>query len=135
MNIYLTQKDGLGGNKIKVMNFEELYWHDSVIRNIEIDRRDPGNIDTICFEIDWYDIGVNKLIFEDVYWARFTMNFGVVAEESIDDAFIASEDDVDVIKVRNIWGKYLSEKLYCFVIKTASTGSEIKIIAKKFKII
>ena len=46
----------------------------------------------LCFSINISEI--NKLIFEDVYWARFTMNFGVIAEESISDTFIASEGDV-----------------------------------------
>ncbi|WP_313270076.1 hypothetical protein [Sphingobacterium sp.] len=112
-----------------VIEFEELYWHDSILKDIVVDKE--GINDTICFEIDWYDIGLKKLIFEDVYWARLELNFGIHGNDCIDYAYIASEDDADLIKVRNIWDL----RLYCFVIKTASTSSEIKIVAKTFSIV
>lgn len=116
------------------MKFDELYWHDSIIKKIEVDRSNPGVCDIISFEIDWYDKGLGKLVFENVYWARLSMNFGIVADESIDDGFTSSEDDIDLIKLNDMWGGLINEDLPCYVIKTASTGSEIKIIAQRFRI-
>ncbi len=118
------------------MNFnEEIYWHDSVIKNIKIDRNEPGKKDTIEFEIDWYDKGAGKLLFEDVYWVEMNLNFGIVAKESIDFAFIdVSGDNLNPFYKR--WGGLLNDiKLFCYIIKTNSTGSEIKIIAKSFSVI
>ncbi|WP_312332576.1 hypothetical protein [Sphingobacterium sp.] len=84
------------------MNFEELYWNDSIIKDIIIDKASDRSSDNICFEIDWYDVGLKKLIFENVYWVRMELNFGVLGNEFIDDAYIASEDDVDLIRVSSI---------------------------------
>ncbi|MGQ7857467.1 hypothetical protein ACUN24_24795 [Pedobacter sp. WC2501] len=116
------------------MEFNELYWHDSVIKRVEVDRSNPGIHDTIVFEIDWYDIGMGKLYFENVYWIRLDMNFGIVADECIDDAFKASDDDVDLARFNRKWNGLINENLACYVIKTASTGSEFKIIAGHFRV-
>lgn len=37
----------------EVKNFNDFYWHDAVITNIEIDRHNPGKEDTIAFAIEW----------------------------------------------------------------------------------
>jgi len=116
------------------MEFNKLYWHDSVIKKIEIDRNNPGENDSISFEIEWYDTGISKILFEDVYWLRMDMNFGIIAEETIYEAYIAPNDDIDILRFNEKWKGILKEVLPCFVIKTASTGSEIKIIAKRFKL-
>lgn len=119
-----------------MMEFNNFRWHDAVIKNIQIDRNNPGKEDSILFEIIWPDNQENKIIFEDVYWAELILGFGIVAEESIYEAFIAPKDDSDVITFFNKWkGKIKKEELDCYVFKTASTGSKIKIIAKKFRII
>lgn len=117
------------------LKFEELYWHDSIIKDIIVDKGADRINDIICFEIDWYDIGLKRLIFENVYWARLELNFGILGNDFIDDAYIAPEADIDLIKVRNTWDQYINGTLYCFVIKTASTSSEIKIIARTFRIV
>src|SRR5882724_11870148 len=99
------------------MNFEKLYWHDSEILDIQIDRKLPGKKDIILLEINWQDIGLKRLIFENVYWARLTLNFGIVATESIDTAFIAESDDVDLNNFYNVWNFRKNElKLNCYVI-------------------
>lgn len=116
------------------MQFDELYWHDSVIKRIEIDRASPGIRDTIIFEIDWYDTGMGILVFEEVYWVRINMNFGVVSDESIYEAYESSKEDIDMIKFNETWRGLINVDLSCYVIKTLSTGSEIKIIAKGFKV-
>lgn len=119
-------------NKNVIMEFNQLYWHDSVIKRIGIDRSNPGKNDIIEFEIDWYDTGLGRLVFEEVYWFRIEMNLGVVADESIDDAYQTDKDDADLVKFNNNFGKFLEEELSCYVIRTSSTGSEMKIIAKRF---
>ncbi len=138
-NIYLTRQGGFTGRNnmhisLIMKNFNDFYWHDSEIRKIIIDRSNPGVDDTIIIEIRWYDRGLGTLIFENVYWSRLNMNFGVVACECIDDAFVSQENDTDLTnfyKNANPLSKDL--KLFCYVIKTISTNSEIKIIAKQVR--
>jgi hypothetical protein len=135
-NIFLIFQDGHGKkNKLLFnMKFDELYWHDSIIKRVEIDRSNPGENDTIVFYIDWYDIGIGKLLFESVYSIHIEMNLGIVADECICAAFESSKDDVDLIKFDKRWNGIIDENLSCYVIKTASTGSEFKIIAKGFSV-
>lgn len=115
------------------MAFDQLYWHDSILNEICIDRNDPGNSDTIALVIDWQDVGIKKLVFKDVYWANLNMNFGIVAKETIDSGFIAPSDDLDLQNLREKWSKMNTKlELNCYVIKINSTRSEMKIIAKNF---
>lgn len=117
------------------MKFEEYLWHNSELKNIEIDRTKPGKRDTVLFEISIEDKGTCKLIFEDVYWVSLNMNLGIEAPEYIDDAFIEDES-ADVLELYKKWNGLIDEiELHCYVIKTVSTGSLIKIIAKKFAVI
>ncbi|MDV2442536.1 hypothetical protein CMV00_01810 [Elizabethkingia anophelis] len=138
---YFTGKDigqpiqGYFQNKMNsTMKFNDLYWHDSVIKNIVIDRNNPGKKDVLLLEIDWYNTGSGFIIFENVYWLQVNMNFGIIAEETVHEAFIAQNNDIDVINFNEKWNKNFNEELSCFIIRTSSTGSEIKIIARTFKI-
>ncbi|WP_354301246.1 hypothetical protein [Pedobacter sp. UYP1] len=118
------------------MKFEDYYWHDSEIRNITIDRTNPGNKDTIVLEVDWTNKGLGQLVFENVYWASLNMNFGIVAVECIDFAYVADQNDIALNNIYSKWNGLINDvKLYCYVIKTLSTESEIKIIASDFKVI
>jgi hypothetical protein len=116
------------------MNFNAFSWHDAVIRNIQIDRSNPGRQDTILFEIIWPEKRISKILFTDVYWSKMIMGFGIVAKETILSAVaIEDDEDKDLSEIRKKWKQYLDNiKLVCYVIKTASTGSEFKIIAKNF---
>jgi hypothetical protein len=69
--------------KQRHMNFNDFIWHDAVIENISIDRNNPGINDSIKFDICWPSNDKSILIFEDVYWANFNLNFGVIGDESI----------------------------------------------------
>ncbi|WP_106604489.1 hypothetical protein [Chitinophaga ginsengisoli] len=118
------------------MNFDEYYWHDSILENISINRTDPGNNDSIEIIVKWYeDKSTSKLVFKKSYLFKATMNFGIIANESIDDAYIAPPDDEDLIGFYKKWGGTFDHiKLYCYVIKTSSTGSEIRILAEGVEI-
>ncbi len=116
------------------MNFNELNWHDAVIDNIELDRKNPGSNDVILFDIKWPTGQTSKIVFEDVYFAKMNLNFGVVAPESILSAFVSEKDDIDLINFYSKWKGLMDDvELTCYIINTASTGSEIKILAKRFK--
>ena len=122
--------------KNNIMKFDELDWHDAILQNIQIDRNNPGEVDTIVLTIVWPDDTKSKIVFNDVYWANLTLNFGIVASESIDSAseLIDVEDDMDMRNLIQKWRGVVQDSLMMYVFRTASTGSEIKIIAKGFVI-
>jgi hypothetical protein len=116
------------------MNFNEFYWHDAIIKNIIIDRTSPGQKDTISFEMIWPNNKAGIIIFENVYKVKMSLNFGIIANECVSMAFI-SPDDEDLILLRSLWKDYYDvQKLVCYVIRTSSTGSEIKIISTGFSV-
>jgi len=117
------------------MNFNEYYWHDSVITNLTIDRTNPGISDTISLEIILQEGGDIELIFEDVYWANLALNFGIRAKENILHAFMAEKNDEDLTNLYLRWKGYIDNiDLTCYVFDLNSTGGKIKIIAKGFKV-
>lgn len=130
---------GLGGQIKKLkkmkMNFNDFYWHDAIVKNIQIDRNNPGHQDTITLEIEWpEENGKANFVFEDVYWTTMNLNFGVVADETILSAFELDEHDQDLSDINSKWGKVLKDvKLKIYKFDLNSTGSEIKIIAKGFR--
>ena len=118
------------------MKFNDLYWHDAIIRNIQIDRTNPGNDDSVLFEIEWHeDNEKGVLIFEEVYWASMNLNFGIIADESILSATQLDEQNEDLIKFYSKWKGTMNEvKLNTYRIELNSSGGEIKIIARRFKV-
>ncbi len=118
------------------MNFNDFNWHDVVIRNIQIDRGNPGNNDTILFEIEWSEENEKgTLIFEEVYWASMNFNFGIIADESILDATQLDEQNEDLVNFYSKWKGAMNDvKLCIYKIDLNSTGGCIKIIAKKFRV-
>lgn len=118
------------------MNFNNFSWHDSVIKDINIDRNKPGINDSIKFEIESVEGNNIELLFEDTYWANMVLNFGIVADETILDACICNNQDVDLVDFYSKWeGSMDNINLNLYMIRLNSTGSIIKIIAKGFKII
>lgn len=117
------------------MNFNDFYWHDAVIKNIQIDRNSPGTNDTIIFDIEWpEEKGKANFIFEEVYWASMNLNFGIVANETILSASELEENDQNLNSLYSKWNGVINDmelKVYKFSLN--STGSEIKIIAKRFR--
>lgn len=118
------------------MNFNDFYWHDAIIKNILIDRNKPGILDEICFDLEWpEEKGKVIFVFEEVYWAMMNLNFGIVADETIFNAFVLDEDDKDLVNFYSKWKGGMNEvKLNTYKINLNSTGGEIKIIAKKFRV-
>ncbi|WP_306353298.1 hypothetical protein [Flavobacterium sp. '19STA2R22 D10 B1'] len=121
---------------MKNKEFNLLEWHDATLKCINIDRSNPGYNDSIEIDIVWPSGGENKLIFKDVYSANFSLNFGVIAEESILGASIIDNSNVEIIKIKEKWSKLYDgiKDLYGFEIKTASTASNIKIFALSFSL-
>ena len=114
-------------------DFNDCYWHDSILKSIYIDRSNPGNVDTIEMIIDWYDEPESRIIFQDVYLFKATMNFGIIAQESILTASIAPPDDPDLLEFYHKIKFPKHIRLNCYVIETNSTGGLIKIIAENVK--
>jgi len=118
------------------MNFNDFNWHDAVIKNITIDRNNPGLKDNVCFEIQWPEGGKGELIFEDIYWINMNLNFGIVSNETILNASIRDNNDEDLINFYLKWKGFMDNvQLNSYVINLNSTGGTIKIIAKKFKVV
>jgi len=116
-------------------NFNDFYWHDAVIKDIIIDRSTPGKKDEIQFNILFPDKRkVIHFIFEEVYYASFNLNFGIIADETIRYASILS-DDIDLSSFYLKWKGLMDDiKLNAYFIELNSTGGRIKIIAKSFRI-
>jgi hypothetical protein len=118
------------------MNFKDFYWHDSVIKNITINRDNPGIKDEIKIEIVWDDNDERvNFVFEGVYWTRMDLNFGIVANENILQAYLLPSNDEDLINLYSSWKGFLDDiKLNVYEIELNSTGGRIKIIAKGFRV-
>ncbi|WP_177730470.1 hypothetical protein [Flavobacterium inviolabile] len=118
------------------MEFNEYDWHDAIIKNIKINRNNPGIRDEIEMEIVWPE---NKervnFIFEDVYWAKMDLNFGIVSNENIAQAFLLQKSDDDLNNFYLKWNGHMDDiKLNVYEVLLSSTGGKIKIIAKTFKV-
>jgi hypothetical protein len=118
------------------MNFSDFYWHDAIIENIQINRLNPGNEDTIKFEIVWPEnIGRVTFVFEEVYWAMMNLNFGIISHETIQSAYILEDNNQDLVNFYSKWNGAMNDvKLNTYKIELNSTGGEIKIIAKRFSV-
>lgn len=113
----------------KKIDFNDYEWHDAVLKDLHIDRSNPGHNDTISMDIVWPDETKSIIIFEDVYKAVIDMNFGFIALESIDLAYI-SKDNLNQFYIPHL---NLSA-LTCYVIEFSTSVSKIKIIAKNFRV-
>ena len=117
------------------MNFLSFPWHDSLLLNIEIDRKNPGEKDQIILNI-LSPNGEEKIIFHDCYKFEANMNFGIAAPESIMDASIIEESE-KLSQIRKKWDMVDVElaKLKCFEIQTNSTNSLLHIYALSYSIL
>lgn len=118
-----------------MMNFDKYNWHDTIVRSINIDRSTPGINDEISFEIEWTDGEICLLKFKNVYWSSMTLNFGIIAEDSILDAKILDKNDADLQNFHSKWKGLLDHlSLNIFYIELNTSGSIIKIIAEGYEL-
>lgn len=117
------------------MEFNNLEWHDSIIKNIIIDRNNPGKNDMLQIEIIWTDGTNNILSFKDVYWVNLDMNFGVMSSESVFKAYSEGKENEIIKSFYHKWKGLINDiDLNFYEIETNSTRSKIKIIAQKFEL-
>lgn len=119
------------------MEFEEIEWHDAVINNIVIDRKFPGKYDAIKFDISLPIDDENiQLLFEELYKVEMSLNFGIIAEETISQIEVYPEDTEEIMSLKKNWKGQLDDiKLIHYNIKLNSTGGCVNIICKDLKII
>jgi hypothetical protein len=117
-------------------NFNDLPWHDARLLNLSIDRRHAGERDEVRFQVVWPEGDEVTLLFSDCYGFTADMNFGVIAEEGIFCAAVM-EDDPGLISLRERWKQMgvSLETLRCYRIETSSTGSVLRLYAKRFEIV
>ncbi|MEY9186127.1 hypothetical protein ABIG06_000041 [Bradyrhizobium sp. USDA 326] len=116
-------------------SFNSLPWHDAVLLELMIDRRNPGTRDEVRLQVIWPDGGRATLLFRDCYAVTAEMNFGIIAEEQILNASMI-EDDPGLTSIRDRWrplGVSLA-MLRCYQLETSSTGSLLRIYAEKFEV-
>ena len=110
------------------IEFSELPWHDAVLLNIVIDRRNPEKNDQVIVDIQWPNGRKNSLVFSDCYRVDASMNFGIIASDSILDASLIDQS-LDLSKIKEKWMQIGVDlkTLKCFEIETNSTGSLLHI--------
>lgn len=122
--------------KLADMNFEDFYWHDAVIKNIVINRSNPGVTDEITLEIVWpHNSERIYFVFENVYWAKMNLNFGIIADENIYQGYHLPTNDSDLIQFYSQWNGLMDDiTLNVYEIELSSTGGRIKIISQRFRV-
>ncbi len=116
--------------------FNDLPWHDAILKNIEIDRRTPGEQDIIELLVAWPNYNYNSIVeFFDCYAFTANMNFGVIACETIMTAECLYESE-ELKSIRDLWLKVNVDlqDLKHFKIITNSTNSVVNIFSLNFKV-
>jgi hypothetical protein len=114
--------------------FEDLPWHDAAVLSIEIDRRQAGVKDDVRIEMVWPDGRLSTIVFLDCYALSASMNFGIVASETVRSATEAG-DDSELERHRSKWSKLGVDlsKLRKFTIETNSTASTVVVFALRWE--
>jgi hypothetical protein len=115
------------------MEFNELEWHDAVIKKISIDRT-PAENDSISFEMLWPNGEENTIVFVGLRHVNMDLNFGYVGKEFVSTAdVIDNSEEIEALKSK--WSKIGAVlEFKCYVIETSTTGGKIKIFAESFNI-
>lgn len=111
--------------------FEDLPWHDATLLELSVDRRRAGEADEVALSMQWPDGQRSVIRFIECYALVATMNFGVVAEETVRQA-TDSGDAEELRQHQARWsrlGVELSD-LRMFTIETNSTASTISVFAR-----
>jgi hypothetical protein len=115
--------------------FDSFPWHDAQLKELLVDRRDPGERDVVQMLVAWPEGGESKFLFHDCYAMTANMYFGVIAAESIANASLIANDE-GLLSVQERWrlsGVSL-EELRCYRFELSSTGSEIRVYARRFEV-
>ncbi|WP_257450600.1 hypothetical protein [Archangium lipolyticum] len=115
-------------------SFDLLDWHDAVLLDVFVDRRNPGDCDEVALHIQWPNGRIQSVRFLDCYAFEALMNFGVRAPESIREGQCI-EDSPALRELQQKWavlGVDLSD-IYCFEVKTNSTASLLRMYARRFE--
>lgn len=110
---------------------EDYYWHDSTILNIQIPQGLP-RIDEVIFTIDWYDGGIEKVIFYGCREVNMNLKFGLNNTDEISSVNLIIEND-GLNEIKNKWkkiGVQLND-LVCYHIKSYN---DIYIYCKGFRV-
>lgn len=116
--------------------FDSLPWHDAELLEMSIDRRSAGEFDEVRLQVAWPHGEEAALVFRDCYAMTANMNFGIIATERIGNTNL-DNNDPNLAVIQNQW-KSLGvslEVLSCYLLEMSSTGSVIRIYAKKFEIL
>jgi|GEM_PF-325592 len=111
-------------------------WHDVQLLDLSLDRSNPGYSDTVRLVVEWADWTPHPeekrsvIEFSDCYWMEAAMNFGVVCRETFVDAWL----EPDHPKIGEVQAFLKVENLFCWVFQTNSTGSTIKIVARRVSV-
>ena len=102
--------------------------------SVFINRKNPGLIDDIVFEINFTEDDTKQIVFKNVYWSSFEMNFGVIGEDSI-LYFKKSYDDPNILRIKEKWKGLINDvDLISYTIQLNSTASCIRVISKSVEI-
>jgi hypothetical protein len=116
--------------------FNSLPWHDAVLMELLVDRRNAGERDEVRVRLAWPQGLETTIVFRDCYAMTADMYFGIIATERIGCASII-QDDPGLTLIRERWkplGVSL-ESLCCYRIQMSSTGSVIQIYASQFEVV
>ena len=116
--------------------FDSFPWHDAELKELLVDRRESGERDVVQLLVAWPQGGESIFMFHDCYAMTATMNFGIIATESIGNASLVTDDE-NLLSIRERWrpsGVSL-EALRCYRFDMSSTGSDIRIYALRFEVV
>jgi hypothetical protein len=113
-------------------DFDDFAWHDATLVSLAVPREQPGESDRIVIVVSSSDSEVHRFTFLDCYAFEASMNFGIVAEETIRSAR-RTQDSEELDALRTKWetaGADLAG-LQGFELSTNSTNSTLRIYAMR----
>jgi len=118
------------------ISISSLPWAKAELLEMTVDRRHPGRRDEVQFRMKWPDESKSTVVFAGCHALLTQMNFGVECTEEI--ASVETLDDepgLTQLKARAQAAGKPTDKLRCYRIKTASTGSILRIYAEETRVL
>ncbi len=114
--------------------FDQLWWHDAILLELKVDRRQPGEVDEVVVSMKWPGGRKSAIRFLDCFGMIANLNFGIIASESV---LTASEtEEAGPFKAQyDSWLKagLALPNLKLFTIETNSTASLLHILARGWR--